>query len=144
MNRSFLAAVRNAVTPDAASQSQSPSTADSASAIETARAEGAAAATARFLAIMADDRLKADPTLMAAAIDLAAKSDMDGPDIVAFVSSNVTAPSTRPSAGLAARIAEIEGDGDPLGAAYGGGLPPAAADGWSEAFASIGGKGGSK
>ena len=67
---------------------------------ETARAEGAQAATDRLVAAAGAEGVKGDAARMAAAVDLAVKSPgMSGEDVAAFVVANVAAGKTGTAAG---------------------------------------------
>ena len=78
-------------------------------AADTARAEGAKAATDRLVAALGAEGVKGDAGRMAAALDLAVKSPgMSGDDVSAFVTANVAAsrPQENADAGYeASRLA---------------------------------------
>lgn len=147
VSRSFLAAIRNAVT--SAEQEPAPRSAPAGD-VAGAHGEGHAAAAARFGAILKAEGIAGNAARMDAAVDLAARSpDMSADDVVAFVIANVAAAPAVPAAALANRYSvdpvtsersRTSGNADPLGAMLGGGLPPAAADGWQEAIAQATGK----
>lgn len=146
MSRSFLAAIRNAVTT--APEPEPAALSAPAGRSSDAYAEGIAAATARFSTILKADGIAGNAARMDAAVDLAARSpDMSAEDVAAFVVANVAAVPTTPRAALANRVTVDPITGakstiwdDPLGGLMGGGLPPAAADGWQEAIARAAGE----
>lgn len=148
MSRSFLAAIRQAVMqePTAVEPAAPPASTHHSA----AHAEGVAAVTARFSAILKADGIAGNAARMDAAVDLATRSpDMAADDVTAFVITNVAAVAAAlaaPSAALANRFSLDPVTGaraDPNAAfpvAFGGGLPPTAADGWAEAIAKAAGK----
>lgn len=148
MSRSFLAAIRNAVST--APEPEPAALSAPAGRSNDAYAEGIAAATARFSTILKADGIAGNAARMDAAVDLAARSpDMSAEDVAAFVVANVSTKTTpqASSASLANRVtvdpvtgAESSIWDDPLGGLMGGGLPPAAADGWKEAIARAAGE----